>query len=76
MSYPTRPPIVTGKDGLSHCGWCINEFHLCDFHRNQVGAELGHLVSASTLARAESDLRYIINKRPKNYANEDDEDVA
>lgn len=65
MSYPVRPPLVTGEDGLPHCGWCLNEVDLCDFHRKQVGSELNHLRTANTLARSDYDLRYIVKKRSK-----------
>jgi hypothetical protein len=66
MTYPVRPPLVTGEDGLPHCGWCINETELlCDFHRKQVGAELNHLRTANTLARSDWDLRYIVKKRSR-----------
>lgn len=66
MSYTTHPPIVTGKDGLPHCGWCLSERVLCSFHRNQVREALSNLKSAHLLARAQADLRYVVHNRPKD----------
>lgn len=71
ISYTTHPPIVTGPDLLPHCGWCLNERVLCLYHANQVRTGLDTLVSATTLARAEADIRYIVAKRPRGQLQED-----
>lgn len=65
----TPPPIVTGTDGLPHCGWCKGE-DLCGPHKNQVQAALNGLKTTNLLGRAIADLRYVI-KRPS--LNEDTE---
>lgn len=70
--YTSRPPIVTGDDGLPHCGWCLNEHVLCTWHKNQVRTMLDHLVTANTLGRSQTDLRYIIAKTPVGYGTEAD----
>lgn len=60
-----RPPVVTGEDGLPHCGWCLSDAEdlLCDYHRREVRTAIASLASASLLARANSDLRYIVHQR-------------
>lgn len=72
MSYTTKPPIVKGKDGLPHCGWCLNDTTLCLYHAYQIKAALGSLTSSTTMQRAETDLRYIIAKRPRGQGVEAD----
>ena len=58
-----RPPVVTGPDGLPHCGACQGEEQLCTYHRREVGRELSGLLSAHTLAAATTDLRFIVGKK-------------
>ena len=65
-TFLARPPIVTGQDGLPHCGWC-RDADLCSYHKNQVRTGLDTLVSAHTLAGATSDLRFIVRKPPRGY---------
>lgn len=72
MSYTAKPPIVIGADGLPHCGWCLSETVLCLHHDYQVKQALGSLTSATTMQRAEADLRYIIAKRPRGQGVEAD----
>ena len=64
-----QPPIVTGPDGLPHCGWCTDGA-LCGPHRKSVNSALDTLRSAHLLARAERDIRYVINHKDK-YAEQD-----
>ncbi len=72
MSYTAKPPIVTGEDGLPHCGWCLSDTTLCLYHTYQVRAALGMLVTPTTMGRAETDLRYVIAKRPRGHGVEAD----
>jgi hypothetical protein len=63
-----QPPIVTGPDGLPHCGWCLNENVLCGPHRERVSTALNSLKSPHLLANAQTDLRYIVHRKDK-YAD-------
>lgn len=65
-----KPPIVTGPDGLPHCGWCLSETVLCGPHREQVTTALNSLKSPHLLARSQSDLRYIVHRKDR-YAEQD-----
>lgn len=66
-----QPPIVTGPDGLPHCGWCLSEHVLCDKHREHVTTALNTLKSANVFASAQSDIRYVIRHKDR-YQERDD----
>ena len=65
-TYTRRPPLVKGDDGLDHCGWCLNEHVLCNWHRAQLRHILDTLKTPHLLASAAADLRYVVNNRPKD----------
>lgn len=58
-----KPPVVKGEDGLPHCGWCLSDLVLCEYHRHQIHIAIDQLASANILARAQQDVRYIITAR-------------
>ena len=64
-----QPPIRTGQDGLPHCLWCQGDT-LCGPHKEQVTQALNSLKSPHLLARAQTDLRYIVHRKDK-YAEHD-----
>ena len=61
--YTSRPPVVTGPDGLPHCARCTSDTLLCAWHRAQLRSILDGLKTPNLLGRAQADLRYVI-KRP------------
>lgn len=68
--YRTRPPLVTGPDGLLHCGRCGSEHELCVWHKAQVRHVLDNLKTPNMLARSERDIRYVIHHKD-TYAEAD-----
>lgn len=68
--YRTHPPLVTGADGLMHCGRCRSEHELCSWHKAQIRHVLDTLKTPHLLARSERDIRYVINHKDR-YAEQD-----
>ena len=71
---PKREGLYLGDDGLYRCRPCQEApEQVCKFHAKQVGHAIDGLVSATTLQRAQTDLRYIVAKKPKSLpAGEED----
>lgn len=57
-----RPRIIVDGQGLPRCAECEPDGALCEYHGEQVGAELQSLKTADTMARAEFDLRFHIKR--------------
>lgn len=66
VPYTTRPPIRIDDQGLPHCGRCVSDTELCNWHRAQLRSILDGLKTPNLLGRAEADLRYVIKRQSLN----------